>query len=254
MCAVAPALRLTTTAPYDGAAVLRWLGARLVPAIEDLDGDGVYRRTLRLPGGPAVAALALDGADGVHAQLRLADSPAEPAALAACRALLDLDARPDAYNAVLRRDPALAPLVAAQPGLRAPGTVDAAETAVRAVLGQQVSLAAARTLAGRLVALCGESLPEPDGALTHAWPAPERIDPETIGMPESRRHTLRTLCARLADGSLALDERDELLAVPGIGPWTADYIALRALGDRDAFPVGDLGIRRGARALGLPDH
>src|SRR4051794_1768181 len=121
MCAVAPALRLTTTAPYDGAAVLRWLGARLVPGVEELDGGGaglrglgarlvpgveelagggVYRRTLRLPGGPAVAALALDGADGVHAQLRLGDSADEPAALAACRALLDLDARPDAYNAV----------------------------------------------------------------------------------------------------------------------------------------------------------
>src|SRR4051794_27666171 len=107
MCAVAPALRLTTTAPYDGAAVLRWLGARLVPGVEELDGGTVYRRTLRLPGGPAVAALALDGPDGVHAQLRLADAADEPAALAACRALLDLDARPDVHNAVLRRDPAL---------------------------------------------------------------------------------------------------------------------------------------------------
>src|SRR4051812_14472119 len=101
MCAVAPALRLTTTAPYDGAAVLRWLGARLVPGIEELDGGAGYRRPLRLPGGPAVAALALDGADGVRVELSLADPADAPAVLTACRALLDLDARPDAHNAVL---------------------------------------------------------------------------------------------------------------------------------------------------------
>jgi AraC family transcriptional regulator of adaptative response / DNA-3-methyladenine glycosylase II len=255
MCAVAPALRLATTAPYDGGAVLRWLGARLVPGVEELDGGTVYRRTLRLAGGPAVAALALDGTDGVRAELRLADPADEPAALAACRALLDLDARPDAYNAVLRRDPALAPLVAARPGLRAPGTVDPAETAVRAVLGQQVSLAAARTLAGRLVALCGEPLPAADGALTHLFPAPAAIAAaplEQIGMPDARRRTLRALGAALASDELDLGDRAALLAIPGIGPWTADYVALRALRDSDAFPAGDLGIRRGARALGLP--
>jgi len=254
MCAVAPALRLATTAPFDGAAVLRWLAARLVPGVEALDG-AVYRRTLRLPGGHGAVALALDGDDGVRAELRLADPADEPAALAACRALLDLDARPDAYDAVLRRDAALAPLVAARPGLRAPGTVDPAETAVRAVLGQQVSLAAARTLAGRLVALCGDPIPDSDGALTHAFPTPAAIAAaplERIGMPAARQRTLRAVGAALAAGELDLGDRDALLALPGIGPWTADYIALRALGDADAFPAGDLGIRRGARALGLP--
>jgi AraC family transcriptional regulator, regulatory protein of adaptative response / DNA-3-methyladenine glycosylase II len=254
MCAVATETRLATTAPYDGEAVLRWLGARLVPGVEALD-NRVYRRTLRLPGGPAVVALALDGGDGARAELRLADLADEPAALAACRALLDLDADPDAHNAVLRSDPPLAPLVAARPGLRAPGTVDPAETAVRAVLGQQVSLAAARTLAGRLVALCGMPLPEPDGALTHAFPAPAAIAAaplERIGMPDARRRTLRALGVGLAAGELDLADRDALLAVPGIGPWTADYIALRALGDPDALPAGDLGLRRGADAVGLP--
>jgi AraC family transcriptional regulator, regulatory protein of adaptative response / DNA-3-methyladenine glycosylase II len=254
MCAVAPALRLAATAPYDGEAVLRWLAARLVPGVEALE-DGVYRRTLRLPGGPAVLALALDGDDGVRAGLGLADPADEPAALAACRALLDLDARPEAHNVVLRGDPALAPLVAARPGLRAPGTVDPAETAVRAVLGQQVSLAAARTLAGRLVALCGDPLPGTDGALTHVFPAPAAIAAaplERIGMPAARQRTLHALCTGLAAGELPLADRDALLAVPGIGPWTADYIALRALGDPDAFPAGDLGLRRGAEALGLP--
>jgi AraC family transcriptional regulator, regulatory protein of adaptative response / DNA-3-methyladenine glycosylase II len=254
MCAVATETRLATTAPYDGEAVLRWLGARLVPGVEALD-DGGYRRTLRLPGGPAVVALALDDDDGVRADLRLADPGDEQAALAACRALLDLDACPEAHNAVLRRDPALEPLVAARPGLRAPGTVNEAETAVRAVLGQQVSLAAARTLAGRLVALCGDPLRHPDGVLTHVFPTPAAIAAaplERIGMPAARQRSLRALCAGLAAGELDLGDRDALLAVPGIGPWTADYIALRALGDPDAFPAGDLGIRRGARVLGLP--
>jgi AraC family transcriptional regulator, regulatory protein of adaptative response / DNA-3-methyladenine glycosylase II len=240
---------LTARPPFDGAGVLRWLGARLVPGVEELSG-GVYRRTLRLPGGPGVIALEPRDEE-VHATLRLTDRADRSLALAACRDLFDLDADPAAHSAVLAADPALAPLVRANPGLRAPGTVDRAETAVRAVLGQQVSLAAARTLAGRLVAACGTPLPEPDGSLTHTFPAPDAIDPDTLGMPEARRRTLRALCARLAAGDLAL-ERDELLAIPGIGPWTADYIGLRALG-ADAFPASDLGLRRGARAVGLTD-
>jgi AraC family transcriptional regulator, regulatory protein of adaptative response / DNA-3-methyladenine glycosylase II len=258
----AVALDLAARPPCDGAGALRWLGARLVPGVEDL-GGGVYRRTLRLRGGPAVVALE-PRAGHVRAKLRLADPADRPAALAACRTLLDLDADPHAHNPVLAADPALAPRVDADPGLRAPGTVDAAETAVRAVLGQQVSLAAARTLAGRLVAACGARLPEADGALTHVFPAPEAIADDgvlaAIGMPRARQRTLRELCTRLADGDLVLDggadgvtARAGLLAIPGIGPWTADYIALRALGDPDAFPAGDLGLRRGARALGLPD-
>jgi AraC family transcriptional regulator, regulatory protein of adaptative response / DNA-3-methyladenine glycosylase II len=281
----AVALDLAARPPYDGFGVLRWLGARLVPGVEELS-DGVYRRTLRLPGGPGVVALEprgghvratlrladeADRADSVEprvghvrATLRLADPADRAAALAACRALLDLDADPHAHNAVLAADPALAPRVDADPGLRAPGTVDPAETAVRAVLGQQVSLAAARTLAGRLVAACGARLPERHGALSHVFPAPAAIADDgvlgAIGLPRARQRTLRELGARLAAGDLALDGgtdgaavREQLLAIPGIGPWTADYIALRALGDPDAFPAGDLGLRRGARALGLPD-
>src|SRR3954449_9640184 len=216
--------------PFDGAGVLRWLGARLVPGVEELT-EGVYRRTLRLPGGPGGVALEPRD-DHVRVRLELADPADRGAALTACRSLLDLDADPAAHNAVLAADPALAGAVAANPGLRAPGTVDAAETAVRAVLGQQVSLAAARTLAGRLVAACGTRLPEPGGALTHTFPAPDAIDPDVLGMPGSRRRTLGALCVRLAAGDAVL-QRDELLALPGIGPWTADYIALRALGDPD---------------------
>src|SRR4051794_29015632 len=181
------ALELAARPPFDGAGVLRWLGARLVPGVEELTG-GVYRRTLRLAGGPGVVALGPRGEDGGVAP-RLTDPAARSAAVAACRDLFDVDADPGAHNPALAADPALAPAVAANPGLRAPGTVDRAETAVRAVLGQQVSLAAARTLAGRLVAACGTPLPQPDGSLSHAFPPPDAIDPDGLGRPESRRRT-----------------------------------------------------------------
>ena len=254
-------LRLATRPPFDGAGVLRWLAARAVPGIEEIR-DGAYRRTLRLPGGPGVAEV-VPRDDHVEATLRLQREADLDAAVAACRRLLDLDADPRAHHDVLAADPALAPLVAATPGMRAPGTVDPAESAVRAVLGQQVSLAAARTLARRLVEACGPALAAPDGPLTHVFPAPEAIADErvlaAIGMPGARQRTLHALCSGLAARDLVLDDRagpaavrENLLAIPGVGPWTADYIALRALGDPDAFPAGDLGLRRSARALGLP--
>ena len=255
-------LHLDARPPFDGAGVLRWLAARAVPGIEEI-GDGGYRRTLRLPGGPGVVEV-VPRDDHVRATLRVERQADLDAAVAACRHVLDLDADPRAHRNVLAADPALAPLVAATPGIRAPGTVDPAESAVRAVLGQQVSLAAARTLARRLVEACGPPLAEPAGPLTHVFPAPAAIADErvlaAIGMPGARQRTLHALCSSLAAGDLVLDERadpagvrEDLLAIPGIGPWTADYIALRALGDADAFPAGDLGLRRSARALGLPD-
>ena len=255
-------LHLDARPPFDGAGVLRWLAARAVPGIEEI-GDGGYRRTLRLPGGPGVVEV-VPRDDHVRATLRVERQADLDAAVAACRHVLDLNADTRAHRDVLAADPALAPLVAATPGMRAPGTVDPAESAVRAVLGQQVSLAAARTLARRLVEACGPPLAEPAGPLTHVFPAPAAIADErvlaAIGMPGARQRTLHALCSSLAAGDLVLDERadpagvrEDLLAIPGIGPWTADYIALRALGDADAFPAGDLGLRRSARALGLPD-
>jgi AraC family transcriptional regulator of adaptative response / DNA-3-methyladenine glycosylase II len=255
------ALRLAVRRPYDGAGILRWLAARAVAGVEEIDG-GAYRRTLRLPGGTGTVALEPDG-DHVRATLRLDTVADLAAAVSRCRRLLDLDADPGAYAAVLAADPALGPRVAANPGLRAPGAVDAEESAVRAVLGQQVSLAAARTLAARLVAACGAALREPDGPLTHAFPAPAAIADGSavaaVGMPAARQRTLRELCRRLSEGEIVLsggadraEVRRRLLAIPGIGPWTADYVGLRALGDPDAFPAGDLGLRRAARALGLP--
>jgi AraC family transcriptional regulator of adaptative response / DNA-3-methyladenine glycosylase II len=197
-----------------------------------------------------------------HVDLRVrAGGPDDlDAAVAACRRALDLDAEPAVVDAALSADPLLAPLVAAAPGRRAPGHVDAAELAVRAVLGQQVSLTAARRLAGHLAALCGEPLREPVGEVTTVFPTPAAIadaDLDRIGMPGSRRATLRALARRLADGTIALGpgaDADEverrLLEIRGIGPWTAAYVRMRGLGDRDVALTTDLGVRRALDRLG----
>jgi AraC family transcriptional regulator, regulatory protein of adaptative response / DNA-3-methyladenine glycosylase II len=152
--------------------------------------------------------------------------------------------------------------VAKAPGQRIPRTVDEAELAVRAVLGQQVSTKAARTHAARLVSIYGQPVHDPGGALTHTFPSVDQladIDPAHLAVPESRRRTLSALIAGLADGSVVLDAgcdwdaaRTQLLAIPGIGLWTAEVIAMRGLGDPDAFPISDLGLRLAAKQLGLP--
>ncbi len=254
------ALRLPVRQPYDGRGVLRWLAARAVDGVEEA-GNGSYRRALRLPSGPGVVKLE-PREDHVRAVFRLVGLADLAAAVHRCRRLLDLDADPQGYSAVLEQDEALSPLVAANRGLRAPGAVDGAESAIRAVLGQQVSVAAARTTAARLVAACGEPLDRPDGPVTHAFPAPEALasaDLEEVGMPRSRRETLRELARLLASGDIVLDDGADrvevhrrLLEIRGVGPWTATYISLRALGDPDAFPAGDLGLRRAAGRIGLP--
>ena len=179
-----------------------------------------------------------------------------------CRRLLDLDADPVAVDDALAADPALAPLIRSAPGRRVPGAVDGAELAVRAVLGQQVSVAGARTLAGRLTAALGEPLPDglADEQLTHAFPSADAIaaaDSAELPLTRARSHALRALCRVVADASLALDPgadrdatRERLLTLPGIGPWTAEYIAMRALGDPDAFPATDLGVKKALKRFG----
>jgi AraC family transcriptional regulator of adaptative response / DNA-3-methyladenine glycosylase II len=220
---------------------------------------------VRLAGGPAVVALpapAGAAADRITARLWLTDPADAPAAVAVCRRLLDLDADPAAVDAHLRADPALAPLVDAAPGRRVPGSPDPAELAVRAVLGQQVSTAAAATHAGRLVRAHGTRVHDPAGGLTHLFPdaaALARLDPQTLALPGSRRRTLVALVGAVAGGALDLapgcdpgPARIGLAAVPGIGPWTVETVAMRALGDPDAFSPTDLGVVAAARALGLP--
>jgi AraC family transcriptional regulator of adaptative response / DNA-3-methyladenine glycosylase II len=210
------------------AGVIAFLGPRAVPGIEEVV-DGVYRRTIA--GGRVID---------------LADPAARPI----------LGADPAAADAHLGRDPVLGPLVARRPGLRVPGTVDGGELAIRAVIGQQISVAAARTIAGRLVATVGEPLAEPVGTLTHSWPSAEAIAAvaPSLPMPRSRQRTVAALAEALA-GGLRLERggeaRAELLALPGIGPWTAEYIAMRALGDPDAWMPTDLGVRHGLARLGI---
>ncbi|WP_312029932.1 AlkA N-terminal domain-containing protein [Actinomycetospora sp. TBRC 11914] len=242
------------------------LVATAVPGVEEWH-DGAYRRTLALPGGPGIVVLPPPVGTSVLATLHLTDPADEDVAAHLARRILDLDADPDAVDAVLRADDVLRPLVDAGPGRRVPGNPDPDEFAVRAVLGQQVSTAAARTHAARLVTAHGTPVPEPvpgsaGSSLTHLFPSAHQLTAVTddeLGMPASRKRTLRGLVAALADGTVDLHAdlataRRELGALRGIGPWTVDSVAMRALGDPDAFLPADLGIRVAARDLGLPDR
>jgi AraC family transcriptional regulator of adaptative response / DNA-3-methyladenine glycosylase II len=253
-------LRLGFRPPLAAGALLDFLARRAIPGVEEVAG-AFYRRTIAF--GRAAGLIELrPAADHVAARLQLDDVRDLGLVVQRCRALFDLDLDPHPVAAVLGADPALAPLVATWPGLRLPGTIDGWEVATRAVLGQQVSVAAARTLAGRLAARYGTPLAAPDGGLTHRFPAPDQLAGaalEGVGLTRARAGTLRALAAAVAAGRLVLDrgaDRDEaaarLQALPGIGPWTAAYVAMRALGDPDASLVADLGVRRAAARLGLP--
>jgi AraC family transcriptional regulator of adaptative response / DNA-3-methyladenine glycosylase II len=254
------ALRLPLRVPLCPDNLFGHLSATGVPGVEEWR-DGAYRRTLRLPHGYGVVALRPQP-DHIDCQLSLTDLRDLSTAITRCRWLLDLDADPVAVDEPLRSDPLLAPLVDKNPGRRVPRTVDAPEFAVRAVLGQQVSTKAARTHAGRLVAAYGDPVSDPGGGLTHLFPdtaALASLDPAALALPQARRTTLTTLVGALASGELDLSPasdwqrtRAQLALLPGFGPWTIETIAMRALGDPDAFVPTDLGIRRAARDLGLP--
>jgi AraC family transcriptional regulator of adaptative response / DNA-3-methyladenine glycosylase II len=256
-------LRLPFRKPFCPDNLFGHLAATAVPGVEEWRA-GAYRRTVRLAHGHAI--VALRPADHhVAAQISLTDQRDLTSAITRCRWMLDLDADPEAVDAVLSQDPAMAGLVASNPGRRVPRTVDPAEFAVRAVLGQQVSTAAARTHAGRLVRGYGDLVPDPrygSTGLTHLFPTPEVLavmDPSHLGMPQSRRRTLMGLVEALAQGRLDLDlgadwreARVSLNALHGFGPWTVESIAMRSLGDPDAFIAGDLGVRLAAEQLGMP--
>ena len=260
-------LRLPFRPPFDAAGLLAFFGARALPRVESIL-DGEYRRTLRLPHGPAAVCLRPEPGH-VLASLRLTDPRDLGPAVARLRRMLDLDADPLAVDELLGADPALAGCVARAPGTRLPGTVDGVETALRAVLGQQVSVAAARTAAGRLVAALGDPLPAALRDRPAPHDQPDRLFPtaaviaergaEFLSGPARRIATVLGLAAALAEGTVVLDAgrdpaqlRAELVALPGIGPWTAGYLAMRVLGDPDELLASDLAVRRGAAALGLP--
>jgi AraC family transcriptional regulator of adaptative response / DNA-3-methyladenine glycosylase II len=251
-------LRLPYRTPLDGQGLIDFLGRRAVPGIEER-GDGVYRRSLHLPSGSGT--VELRPADGyIQARFWLESLRDLAAAIQRCRGLLDLDSDPHAVVEALGPDAILGPLVRAAPGRRVPGHVDAHELAVRAVLGQQVSLSGAATLAARLVAAYGQPLARPLGQVTHLFPSAEALaesDPARLAMPTARRRALLGLAGALARRELELDTgvdrehtRQVLLELPGIGPWTADYIAMRALRDPDAFLPTDLGVRHAVERLG----
>ncbi|MEU4571922.1 DNA-3-methyladenine glycosylase 2 family protein [Nonomuraea sp. ATR24] len=242
-------LRLHRREPYDVDGVFAFLASRAIPGLEVADAASYTRN---VPGGTVT----LTPEDGHFALDVAVDDTRQLARLVArCRRLLDLDADPDAIAGALGQT-SLAPLVAARPGLRVPGAFDGFELAVRAVVGQQISVAGARTLLGRIVARAG------DGRL---FPGPAELrdaDLTGLGLTGRRITTLAELAARVDDGLIDLDGGQEpaetvkeLLAVPGIGPWTASYVALRALRDPDAWPTGDLVLDKRMAALGIPkDH
>ncbi|MBV9922504.1 MAG: DNA-3-methyladenine glycosylase 2 family protein [Pseudonocardia sp.] len=255
-------LRLPFRPPFDAAGLLAFFAARAVTGVETLGDDG-YVRTLRLPHGPATVAVAPQ-AMHVTATLRLADPRDLGPAVARVRRLFDLDADPVAVDELLGADPALETAVKEVPGIRLPGTVDGAETAIRTLLGQQVTVAAARTAAGRLAEALGERLPAalavPGAELLFPTPAVIAArGAEVLTGPARRIASVLTVATAIADGTLALDPgrdaadlRAELLALPGVGPWSAGYLAMRVLGDPDELLASDLGVRRGAAVLGLP--
>ncbi len=251
-------LRLPFRSPLDGGSLLDFLRARVVTGIEACD-DSTYSRSLQLPFGAATVALT-PLPDHIACSIQLDDLRDLPAAVQRCRGLLDLDADPVAVGAFLDRDPLLAPLGRKRPGLRVPGHVDGFELLVRAIVGQQVSVAGARTVLGRITAALGTRLASPSGGVTMQFPSAAVIAaaaPETFPMPKARAATVQRVATAVASGELVVDPgvdraevRERLLRLAGVGPWTVAYVALRALSDPDVFLPTDLGVRHAMEQLG----
>jgi AraC family transcriptional regulator of adaptative response / DNA-3-methyladenine glycosylase II len=254
-------LRLPYRKPIAFGYLLAFLGERCIPGVEAVE-NGVYMRTLSLPHGLGTLAVreVEEDAGYLACDLELEDHRDVQVAVERVRRLLDLDADPSEVQASLGSDRLLGASVAALPGLRLPGAFDGAEMAMRAVLGQQVSVAAARTAAGRLAERYGAALPHPRGPLVRAFPTAERLaalDPAELNLPRGRAQALVTLARALAERRFCLDpgaDREDvsrrLLSLRGIGSWTVQYLRMRALGDPDAFLVTDLGVRRALEGLG----
>lgn len=253
------AVRLGYRLPYDWEAMIAFLHARAIPGVEAVSAAR-YARTIAIGEANGVVTVEPAGGNCLKATVRLANLENLPAIIARVRRVFDLAADPVAIDAHLSRDPLLASLVAARPGLRVPGAWDGFELAVRAVLGQQITVPAATRLASKLVAAFGEPIADPgvrEHGLTHVFPTAQRLfraDLATIGMPNARRMALASLAGAVVADPLIFGARrslDEAIAqlrsLAGIGEWTAQYIAMRELHEPDAFPATDVGL---SRALG----
>jgi AraC family transcriptional regulator of adaptative response / DNA-3-methyladenine glycosylase II len=266
-------LTLPLREPFDARGVFAFLAARAVDGVEvaDLAGPVLsYARTLALPHGPGAFRATYGpppgsarGAPRFHVELELTSVADLPAAIARVRRLFDLDADPAAVDAALATDPALAASVRAVPGIRVPGAVDATEILVRALVGQQISVAAARTHLSRLAVALGTPFASRFGP-TRLFPTSAHLadgGADHVRGPARRTAAILGVARALADGSLALSSADDpaaqraaLEAMPGVGPWTSGYVAMRVLHDPDVLLDGDLALRAGAAALGLPDE
>lgn len=281
-------LALPHRGPLDAPGLFAWMAARAVPGAEAAS-ESTFARTLRLPHGPAWFELRLDDLGRVRLRAALTNLSDLSTLVTRARRLFDLDADPDAVDESLARHPELAPLVAALPGIRVPGAADPHEMLIRAMVGQQITVVAARTALTALTAALGEEVPAFAGMLAGGGPAASEPDPhaepgahaepaasapvrlfptmaaiadrgaEVLRGPAARIRAITGAAASLADGSLTLttgddaaEQRAALLALPGVGPWTADYVRMRVLADPDVFLPGDVAVRAGAAAIGLP--
>ncbi|MET0812623.1 MAG: Ada metal-binding domain-containing protein [Microbacterium sp.] len=246
--------------PLDADGLFSWMQARAVPSIETATPTS-FARVLRLAGGPAWFELRVDGAGRVRLRTQLTQLSDLTSLVTRARRLFDLDADPLAIDDALSTEPLLTRAVARTPGIRVPGAADPHEMLIRAMIGQQITVSAARTALTALTAALGEEV-DGFGAATRLFPTMAAIaerGAEVLRGPAARIRAITGAAAALADGSLVLttgddgaDQRAALLAMPGIGPWTADYVRMRVLGDPDVMLPGDVAVRAGAAALGIP--
>lgn len=250
--------------PYDWNAMLTFLAARAIPGVEAVE-NGCYRRSIEIDGQCGSVTVEAGKEDALRVTIRFPQLSVLPVIIARIRRVFDLAADPLAINAHLAGDPELAPLLATRPGLRVPGAWDGFELAVRAILGQQITVSAATMLAGKIVRAFGDPLPEPDGLITHVFPRPAQLSSAAItarvGMPRARANAISSVAAAVERDPHIFGPRrsledgiESLRALSGIGEWTAQYIAMRLLREPDAFPASDIGLLRAMadRAGGRP--
>lgn len=251
-------MRLAYQPPYDWVAMLGFLSVRAITGLETVVA-GVYRRSISVAGIHGWISVEPGAGDWLEVTVDFPEPGAMPEIERRLRRMFDLDAVPEVINAQLAQDPLMAQLVAARPGLRLPGTWDGLELAIRAVLGQQITVVAAIRLAGKLVAQYGQALSTPHAGITHLFPTPEVLaaaDLATLGMPKARGRTLSGVAQALLDDPQLFEPKASLqdgvarlVALPGIGEWTAQYIAMRQLREVDAFATGDIGLINALAAL-----